>query len=662
MLLGFWCKAQILTDSNLPIVIINTDGGIPIPDEPKVLGNMKIIWHQDGSRNYLSDSTNAEYLNYNGRIGIETRGKTSQEYFEKKPYGLTTLQDDDISNNNVSILGMPKENDWILNSLAFDETCLRDYLSYNVANQMGQYASRTVFCEVIVNGDYRGLYLFMEKIKVDSGRVNILKMDDTCINNPEVTGGYITKCDKTDDNDPAAFQLETHYNGWNEYVDFIHCYPKPFTIEPEQHEYINNVFISLANAANQHNTSIANGFPSIIDIPSFIDFMLIGEFASNIDLYIFSTYFHKDRNGKLRAGPIWDYNIAYGSTYFDDYSQYNLWQFESYQTGAAFWYDLFYTDMFRCYLAKRWFEVTLPGQPLNYNSVNALLDQTDERITEAIGRDNQRWGNMTNHTSELDKMKTWIQNRINWMNENIGTYEGCTDVELPPLVISKIHYHPQNHLGIDGDQLEFIEITNNGNEIVDLTGIYFEKLGITYVFPNGSTIQPHEAIVLCSNSVVFNDYYNTTPFGQFTRNLSNKSHNLVLADAWGNVIDKVEYFDSEPWPEEADGDGPYLDLIDLDYDNNVAESWTLGYDLTNADELIDNRTIALYPNPTSDVIHLETTKALVKGEVFSLTKTLMLTANLTNHTIDLSHLTAGIYLLKIDFADGTSLWNKIVKK
>lgn len=118
MLLGFWCKAQILTDSNLPIVIINTDGGIPIPDEPKVLGNMKIIWHQDGSRNYLSDSTNAEYLNYNGRIGIETRGKTSQEYFEKKPYGLTTLQDDDISNNNVSILGMPKENDWILNSLA----------------------------------------------------------------------------------------------------------------------------------------------------------------------------------------------------------------------------------------------------------------------------------------------------------------------------------------------------------------------------------------------------------------------------------------------------------------------------------------------------------------------------------------------------------------
>ena len=114
-----WASAQILTDSNLPIVVIETDGGVNIPDEPKVLGTMKIIWHQDGSRNYLTDVNNPEFLNYNGRIGIERRGSSSQN-LPKKPYGLTTLQNDDVTNNNVSILGMPKENDWILNSLAFD--------------------------------------------------------------------------------------------------------------------------------------------------------------------------------------------------------------------------------------------------------------------------------------------------------------------------------------------------------------------------------------------------------------------------------------------------------------------------------------------------------------------------------------------------------------
>ena len=143
-----WACAQILTDSNLPIVVIETDGGVNIPDEPKVLGTMKIIWHQDGSRNYLTDVNNPEFLNYNGRIGIERRGSSSQN-LPKKPYGLTTLQNDDVTNNNVSILGMPKENDWILNSLAFDQTGMRDVLSYELSEKLGQYAPRRVYCEVV---------------------------------------------------------------------------------------------------------------------------------------------------------------------------------------------------------------------------------------------------------------------------------------------------------------------------------------------------------------------------------------------------------------------------------------------------------------------------------------------------------------------------------
>ena len=92
--------AQILTDSNLPIVIIDTDGGVTIPDEPKVMANMKIIWHQDGSRNYMTDANNPEFLNYNGRIAIERRGSSSQNNFQKKPYGLETRQSDDVTNNN----------------------------------------------------------------------------------------------------------------------------------------------------------------------------------------------------------------------------------------------------------------------------------------------------------------------------------------------------------------------------------------------------------------------------------------------------------------------------------------------------------------------------------------------------------------------------------
>ena len=176
---------------------------------------------------------------------------------------------------------------------------------------------------------------------------------------------------------------------------------------------------------------------------------------------------------------------------------------------------------------------------------------------------------------------------------------------MPPLVISKIHYHPEDYWAIDGDRLEFIEITNHGDATVDLTGIYFRELGISYVFPAGSSVEGHEALVLCSDSVAFKDYYNMEPFGQYTRNLSNKSERLVLVDAWGNVIDEVHYYDSDPWPWEADGDGPYLELIDLDLDNGRPWSWTLGYDLTEISERPSGAGFRVYPNPARGMITVD---------------------------------------------------------
>ena len=660
--------AQNFTDSNLPIVVIETDGGANIPDEPKVPGSMKIIWHQDGSRNYMSDIDNPEYLNYDGRIGIERRGSSSQN-FNKKPYAFETREDDNVTNNNVSLLGMPEENDWILNSLAYDQTGMRDVLSYELSNRLGQYASRSVYCEVVINGDYKGLYAMMEKIKPDKERVNIEKMDETCNSYPEVTGGYITKADKTTGGDPVAWTMQGYggggWGGWGSNTDFIHHYPKPSDITNAQNNYIHGVFTNLASVANQHNTSAASGIPSVIDIPSFVDFMMIAEFSSNVDVYSLSTFFHKDRMGKLRAGPVWDYNLAYGYDAFGNRSKYDVWQFNNQDNnGPKFWKDLFDTDLFRCYLAKRWFELTEPRQPLNYDFVCSRIDEIDAWIAEAVARDNQRWHQMNQHAQYVNDMKTWIQLRINWLNNNIGSYSGCADIDLPPLVISKIHYHPMDWWGIDGDKFEFIEITNNGDEDVDLTGVYFRELGITYCFPNNSHIAGHEAIVLCSDSLMFTEFYNMTPFGQYTRKLSNKSENLVLADAWGNVIDEVHYYDSEPWPTEADGNGPYLELKDLNFDNSLAESWTTGNDLTGVTERPGASLACLFPNPTSGMVHVEMTERIVDCQVFNMMGYVVMESSVagTQFDLDLSRLAAGVYLVKITMVDGKPTYKKVVKR
>ena len=648
MMCCLWVQAQILTDSNLPIVVIEIDGGANIPDEPRVYGNMKIIWHQDGSRNYLTDVNNPLFLNYDGRISIEIRGSSSQMP-QKKPYGLTTLQADNVTNNNVSILGMPKENDWVLNSLAFDQTGLRDVLSYELSERFGHYAPRRVYCEVMINNDYKGLYVFMEKIKVDDDRVDIVKMDETCNSYPEVTGGYITKADKAE-GDPVAWTMLGYGGGWwgGTNTDFIHHYPKPENVTTAQNNYIKSVFQQLASVAGQHNTDITTGIPSVIDIPTFVDFMIIGEYSSNVDVYQYSTFFHKDRLGKLRAGPVWDYNLTYGHDEFGNRSRYDVWQFNnSDNNGPKFWKDLFDTSLFRCYLAKRWFELTEPEQPLNYEVVCARMDEINAWILEAVGRDNQRWHQMNSHASELQAMKTWINQRVNWLNQNIGSPDGCDDVELPPLVISKIHYHPEDWWAVDGDRLEFIEISNNGDETVDLTGIYFRELGITYSFPVGSSIAGREALLLCSDSLAFVDYYGMIPFGQFHRNLSNKSENLVLADAWGNIIDQVHYYDSDPWPWEADGECPYLELIDLDLDNSLPENWTLGYDITDVPEALTDGGFRLFPNPTQGTVHIVGGSGAyritnVMGQVL-----MAGTIQDESQQIDLSCLPSGMYFISV---------------
>lgn len=645
--------AQIFTDSNLPIVIIETDGGVPIPDEPKVLANMKIIWHQDGSRNYLSDANNPEFLNYDGRIGIERRGSSSQMP-SKKPYGLETLMDDDITNNNVSLLGMPKENDWVLNSLAFDQTGMRDFLSYELSEKLGQYASRRVYCEVMINGQYNGLYVFMEKIKVDDGRVNI-----------EKDGGYITKADKNTGNDPVAWQMRENSGGgwWPSYVDFIHHYPKPDEITQAQHDYIKSVFFDLADQAENHNTSIIDGIPAIIDIPSFVDFMMIAEFSSNVDVYTYSTFFHKDKNGKLRAGPVWDYNLAYGHDEFGYRSRYDVWQFNNQDNnGPEFFNELFETPEFRCYFAKRWFEISSEGNILDYNALCSRIDEIDEWITEAIARDNQRWYQMNQHDSYVEDMKEWIQLRIDWLNENIGSYNACDDLDLPPLVISRIHYHPADIDSINGNRLEFIQINNNGDEDVDLTGVYLRELGVTYRFPNGSQLAAHDSLVLCSDSSTYINFYHHIPFGQYKRKLSNKDENIVIADAWGNVIDEVHYFDSEPWPTEPDGLGPYLQLIDLDADNSLPENWVAAVYYDNIQD-ISSANVNIYPNPSNGNVNITSEKEFIACRLYDIHGNLLITNDLSdkNATIDITHLPSGIYIIKIQYLDNIFQYYKITK-
>lgn len=654
------------TSSNLPIVILNT-GGANIPDEPKIEATMKIIKRPENELNYVIDESNPDYLDFDGPIQIEVRGSSSQ-LFSKKQYSLTTY-DSTGEKDNVKLLGLPKENDWILNALAYDTTFVRDYISYKLSNSLNQYASRAEYCELILNGEYKGIYMLLEKLKADDNRINIKKIKDDDNELPDLTGGYIVKADKIEGTEELGWSMPSY--GWGN-VNFAYEVPKPEDKTSQQDDYIQNVFNQLAETTfNPSNNSLFNGYPSVIDIPSFIDFMLLNELASNVDAYQFSTFFHKDRGGKLRAGPVWDFNLTYGNDLFEwgyDRSKYNIWQFLDGNRGTRFWTDLFYDPDFSCYLTKRWLELTATDQVLNENKINDLIDETVVNIHDAVNRQEQVWNIDIDFDGRIANLKTFISQRIQWITDQLNpNISACENVAIPNLVISKIHYNPQDQGDDDSDDFEFVEITNNSDLAWDLTGVYFGGLGFSYQFPPRFIIQARQSVFLANKPSAFESIYGFTPFDEFFRNLSNNSERLELLDGFGNQIDLVVYDDDSPWPEDADGEGYYLQLIDLDFNNSLPENWI---PISSSQDLLsfgsaDGLPISIYPNSTRDFLYLNSTNGneIKSIEILNLNGQRVMTKSfsINQKSLNISELSSGMYFIQVEMTNQVFI-KKIIKE
>ena len=185
---------------------------------------------------------------------------------------------------------------------------------------MGRYATRSKFCELILNGNYQGVYVLFEQIKWDENRVDIAKMDKNDNAGDSLTGGYIIKIDKPVGGD-GEFDWQTKidtFQGLACSTSFQYDYPKDDRITEEQKEYIEHFVDELERTlASKEFNDPETGYNKFLDASSFIDFFLIQELAHNVDAYKSSTYLYKERDsegGKLHAGPIWDFNLSLGNT------------------------------------------------------------------------------------------------------------------------------------------------------------------------------------------------------------------------------------------------------------------------------------------------------------------------------------------------------------
>ena len=664
--LSVFAQAQvILTSSNLPIVIINTDNGTDIPDQPALGATMVIINRANAATNFITDQNTPAYLNYNGRIGIQVRGTTSQG-IGKKPYNFETRYANG-TNLDTSLLGMPSENDWVLQNAAYDPTFMHDFLAYRLAQDLGNWAAHSVYCEVILNGSYQGLYLLMERIKRDKNRVDVTDLTATQNSLPSLSGGYITKTDRPSGGETVFLTLPG-YNNSN--VEFVHNFPKPAIISTQQSNYVTTQFNNLQTKAS--NPSITNGYTTVIDVPSFVDQMLVNEVGSCVDAYELSTFFHKDRNDKLKAGPVWDFNLGFGLDFGSPSPRASAtaWQFDNADnTGPKFWKDLYNQPNFRCQMLKRYTELRQPTQPFYKPRIFALIDSIVIKITPAAARDQQKWGSSPNFTGEVTFLKSFLTDRLNWMDNNLTSATACVYPAPPNLVINEIMYHAPDVLTTNGDNYDYIELKNWGSNAINLSGMYFRG-GIVYQFANGASIPAGGILVLASNSANYQTKYSLPqPFGIYTREINNDSERIVLADAFGNTIDEVLYFDSLPYPTLADGTGRSIELKSALLDNNLGSSWfthpNIGgtpnaengfVNATNDPKTNGNTLLEVRPNPSNgtfwisltltkpQTVRLELTTSL-GNQVWQSTQTLPQATN--EIPFEKQNLAKGVYYLSV---------------
>ncbi len=423
-----------LTSSNLPLLFINCDE--TIVREYYITAQMGIIYNGDDSRNFVTDPFN----HYDGNIIIRGRGSSSW-YFPKKQYRIETQQANG-ENLNVPLLGMPSENDWVLYGPYSDKSLIRNVLTYKLAREIGDWAPRTRFCEVFLNGDYIGVYVLTENIKRDEDRVDITKLLPEDHTEPNISGGYIFSRDRIDGGESFITTnrgLELKINE-----------PDEDEITATQKNWLKS-YIDTFESALYNNYGDYNDY---IDVLSFVDNFLLVEFAKNIDGYRLSTFFYKDRNDKIIAGPAWDYNLSFGNADYNygwdpqgwywnignigKVTKENRWDF-------SYWFtELLTKPEFNTLCKERWLELRQNeyNKPYIFNLIDKYVATLNEsRVRNFLqwpilgeyvwpnpgfpesgsyGFDSPTTGGPTSWPEEIEFLKYFIENRLHWIDDELG--------------------------------------------------------------------------------------------------------------------------------------------------------------------------------------------------------------------------------------------------
>lgn len=344
---------------------------------------------------------------------------------DKKPYKIKL-------DSSSKVLGMGKNKHWVLLANYFDNSLLRNRITYWLGKQLGMdFTPSMEPVDVVMNGEYYGSYFLSEQIRVDKSRVNIFDLEKTPgeTDPANITGGYLlSMCPYGSEETKKAFTTK-------EGVEFLIESPEFEDYENDaQADYITNYVQSVENAIYGENFTAKDGtsYTDLMDIESTALYYWMQEFSKNGDGYISgSTYLYKPANDKLYWGPLWDFDyVAWGSTEYE-YQDTEGWLHNGDDSYSANWNNRLFEDpVFARQVVASWDKVKPLMEELTRDGGQLDIYHADMDITARYNF--EKWGpsklwedeqTEPTYAEEIQRLKNWINDRTKWVDKHVKDLE-----------------------------------------------------------------------------------------------------------------------------------------------------------------------------------------------------------------------------------------------
>ena len=419
--------------SHLPLVLIDTGGeaipGVPIPDSDGDRTDDKFTTTADGGtrlRAAISVVDHAEGNNHptdtptlKSTIDIRVRGNSSR-YFDKHSYLVRTLTDDGAASRDVAMLGMDEFDEWALHGPYLDKSLIRNYMWYNLAGELMDYAPNVRFCEVLLNGEYQGLYVMTETINSSiDARLKLARPSRDAVQT-----SYVLRLDRGSGNEVKNIETFSQYALRN-LQDMDIVYPGTKWLTPERAAWIARDFSDFEKSLYSYDYDTEPyAWWERADMSSFVDYFILNEFTCNYDAGWLSTYVYKDIAGKYKM-CIWDFNSA-----CDNYSH-PVTEPQHFELQHNVWYFMLSKDEdFMNAVIDRY--RALRQGILSDEYLSGYIDAVVEWLCPAVDRNFSVWGytleknmvspawrNPRTHEAAVAQMKRFCAERGAWMDAHI---------------------------------------------------------------------------------------------------------------------------------------------------------------------------------------------------------------------------------------------------